>query len=274
MVCPTVKERETARTDLYLKLYRCFTIQKEMAFANCNNITSVMLPETIQQIGFRAFYCCSGITELTIPKSVYSIGKQILLGCSSLSTVYYNSNFSPIEGETPFNIESLSKIVFGDNLKAIPSYICYSCDNIKEVVIPEGITSIGSYAFAECSNLKSIELPSTLQDTGWYAFIDSGLEYVVIPNSVNSVYNSFRGCNFDYIVLPISVIAVPSQSFYVCNIDKVFYWGNYIDRQGVNISDSSQSLNRADWYYYSENEPSDLEYNYWHYVDGEIVIWE
>lgn len=258
------------------KQYENYTVTaiKDMAFANCNNITSFILPETIQQIGFRAFYCCSRITELTIPKSVYSIGKQILLGCSSLSTVYYNSNFSPIEGETPFNVESLSKIVFGDNLKEIPSYICYSCDNIKEVVIPEGITSIGAYTFAECSNLKSIELPSTLQYTGWYAFKDSGLEYVVIPNSVTRVENSFRGCVFDYIVLPTSVVAIPGQSFYVCNIGKIFYEGNYIDRQGVNISDSSQSLNRADWYYYSENEPSDLGYNYWHYVDGKIVIWE
>ena len=53
--------------------YPVTSIEKE-AFASCQYITSVTIPDTVVSIGYAAFYRCDGITSFTIPSSVTSIG--------------------------------------------------------------------------------------------------------------------------------------------------------------------------------------------------------
>ena len=66
----------------------------EGAFAECENITAIHIPDIVQTIGTRAFYGCTGLTEITIPASVTSIGTQIFFKADNLATVYYNSLYS------------------------------------------------------------------------------------------------------------------------------------------------------------------------------------
>lgn len=46
------------------------------AFANCINLTSVTIPNSVTSIGMLAFYKCDGLTSVTIPKSVMNIGER------------------------------------------------------------------------------------------------------------------------------------------------------------------------------------------------------
>ena len=67
--------------------------------------------------------------------------------------------------------------------------------NLRSVTIPEGVSIIGSYAFGNCTNLSYVYLPDTLEYIEGGAFYGTAIESIVIPPSVERVYDAaFYGC--------------------------------------------------------------------------------
>ena len=54
------------------------------AFADCTNMTSVTIPNTIASIGAYAFVGCTGLTNVVIPDSVRTINDETFMACSNL----------------------------------------------------------------------------------------------------------------------------------------------------------------------------------------------
>ncbi len=78
-------------------------------------------------------------------------------------------------------------IVLPDTIKTIPTATFYSLENLKTVVLSYQTTTIGSYAFSGCKNLKTINISNTVKSIGKYAFWDCDLDYVIIPDTVESL---------------------------------------------------------------------------------------
>ena len=246
----------------------------ENAFGNCSSVTAIALSSEVRDIGQRAFYKCTGINEIRIPSNVTYIGTQVFLGCENLTTLYYDSSYAPPEGGTFVKNEGLKKIVFGDNITEIPNYICYNCDNLEEIVLSKNTKYIGNYAFYYCTSVEKIELPNGLLNTGWYAFYGMNITEIIIPDSVESINHSFRECGkLEKIVLPVSVISAPGQTFYLCDsLKEVYYTGDELEWSAISIGDSSTILKQATVYYHSDSQPTESG-NYWHYVDGVPTPW-
>lgn len=112
-----------------------------------NNITSVVIPDTVTYIGNEAFRDCHSLKEIKIPDSVTSIGEFAFFNCSSLESVKLSNN-----------IKELSCTFEG-------------CENLKSVTIPESVSYING-AFGNCLNLKSLIIPESVE-----AFIFNFDEY-------------------------------------------------------------------------------------------------
>lgn len=56
------------------------------AFAGCEDLTSVTIPDGVESIDFGAFYGCASLTSVTIPDSVTSIGNAAFEDCTSLTS--------------------------------------------------------------------------------------------------------------------------------------------------------------------------------------------
>ena len=125
--------------------------------------------------------------------------------------------------------------------------------NATDIVVPSGVTSINRIAFQSCSNLTSIEIPASVTSIG---------------------SSAFSGCNnLTSIKIPASVTSIGSSAFEYCNnLTSVYYTGTASNWDNISINSGNSFLTDATIYYYSETEPSE-EGNYWHYVDGEIVVW-
>ena len=59
----------------------CVTSIGSPAFALCNKLTNITIPESVTRIGSSAFQGCYNLTSVTIPKSVTNIGIQAFYEC-------------------------------------------------------------------------------------------------------------------------------------------------------------------------------------------------
>jgi hypothetical protein len=83
------------------------------AFADCSNLTSITIPNSVTSIGEEAFWNCSRLTSITIPNSVTSIGISAFEDCSSLTSITCEAVNPPTLGDDVFE---------GVN-KSIPLYV-------------------------------------------------------------------------------------------------------------------------------------------------------
>ncbi len=143
------------------------------AFKNCSSLTSITLPNIIQQIGEYAFEGCSGLESVVIPNSVTSLGENVFSNCTSLVSV-----------------------TLPDTITYIPAAAFGGCTSLTTIEIPSVVTFIGNSSFSG-SGLTFIEIPYSVTDISGYAFQNcTELTSVVIPLSVNEVdFCAFKGCN-------------------------------------------------------------------------------
>ena len=224
------------------------------AFAYCNNLNSVSLPEGLRAIGNWAFRACTKLTSITIPSSVEKIGQEAFYHCKSLASliipqdsklttidayafencdslvsVFIPSSVEKIEIMAFSGISNLSSLVVDEKNKFYDSR--NNCNAIIETisnklisgcgttVIPEGITSIGEDAFRECSNLMSITIPQSVSEICSQAFLKcENLETVFILGKATIGINAFKDCNnLTSITLPDNVTNIGNYAFKNCS---------------------------------------------------------
>lgn len=187
------------------------------AFSECERLTYVEIPSTVEKIGDRAFYGCTGLTEITIPESVVDIGTQIFYKAYNLSTVYYNSPYSSTVN--PFLArEHITRIVFGGN--AVPAYICSKNDTVKEVEILDGVKHVYVGAFSECSGIESITIPRSVESVAEYAFAECpSLRSVTVGKRVGLICEStFYNCDsLESVSLPDGIVSIGELAFADCD---------------------------------------------------------
>lgn len=174
-----------------------FTVIPQYAFYYMENVESVVLPETITQIGSYAFNGCSALEEITIPEGVNNIGSYSFTNCKSLGEIELPSTLTSIGAHAFNGCSSLSSIAVPDGVTAINNYTFYNCTNLSNVVLSDNITSINERAFASCSSLASINMPASLKTIGNFAFsYSSNLRNINLPASLETIGNgAFYGAN-------------------------------------------------------------------------------
>lgn len=85
------------------------------AFRNCEDLTSVILPSTIKEIGQEAFWECKNLTLVSIPEGVTTIGDYAFYACDSLKTLILPSSIKSI-GDRAFDLDYNTTIQDGDYL--------------------------------------------------------------------------------------------------------------------------------------------------------------
>ena len=144
------------------------------AFKNCQNLTGVSIPETIDIMNNGAFAGCTNLADITFPSVLTDLGPEVFTETAWFANqpdgvVYINNLLYTYKGEMPEN---------------------------TEITVQESCTSISYGAFNGQLNLTKVKLPSRLERIGAFGFGYSGIRQVSIPESCTNIYTrGFQGCN-------------------------------------------------------------------------------
>ena len=155
------------------------------AFALCDSLTEVTIPEGVTSIGNAAFSGCSSLTEVTIPKSVTSIGDSAFYNCDALKTVYYGGSQTDwgkisigSDNDPLLKAEIICAIQesngFAYTVTGDEATITGYTGSAKNIVIPselggKPVTAIADKAFYGYRT-PNIYIPKTIKAIGEYAF--------------------------------------------------------------------------------------------------------
>lgn len=136
-------------------------------------IATVTLPNSLKEIGTRAFSECANLTAIKIPNGVEKIGEGAFSLCRKV---------------TSFRIPNSVKTI-GDRAFSM-------CDVLKSVVIGSGVTSIGKSAFDSNDMLRTITcLATTPPDFKLHESVYDYVSVVLVPSGSVNDYKDAEGWN-------------------------------------------------------------------------------
>ncbi len=100
-----------------------------------------------------------------------------------------------IDDSAFFQSYELIKVTIPNSVQQIGYSAFSNCRKLESVNIPEGVAIIESTTFYCCYALTSITIPNTVKSIRRLALASTGLESVVIPNSVDSLVSAFNNCS-------------------------------------------------------------------------------
>ena len=170
---------------------------EDMAFSDCQSLEEVNIPEGVEKIGDFAFSGCEVLSKLIISSCTKTIGRGAFSGCISLEKVNVPEGAEQIGIAAFHNCKSLKEITIHSSIKVIAAFVFGECGSLDKVNGLKGVQSIEMGAFYGCKSLKTVVFSDSLKKIGDRAFQDSGLERILIPESVTFIdERAFESCKF------------------------------------------------------------------------------
>lgn len=158
------------------------------AFANCEQLENVTIPDTVWKIGASAFSGCTALQSVTVPASVTDMRESVFSRCTSLTDAVIQADISELPTATFNKCTNLVNVTLPDSLTGIGHYAFRSCEKLTAIDLPDGITDIRSNAFEGCTALQSLNLPDALEWMGDHLFYGcKSLTEISLPASVNHI---------------------------------------------------------------------------------------
>lgn len=211
---------------------------------NYDDINSIIIPNTVNEIGEECLAYCSGLNSLTIPfvgetiPSGTSANVNTLFGFifgrgsypgSTKTSQYYDSgntydyyipnslkkvtvNGGKVLYGSFSNCNNLTNIILSDNINIVQARTFYNCNNLISVTMPNSIDSriLREEMFRYCSNLVNVNIPNNIDTIYHYVFDNcSSLTNIIIPDSVTIIYEyAFSNTGLISVIIPNNVYFV------------------------------------------------------------------
>ena len=201
------------------------TTIESYAFSNCNTLTKILLPNSVNKIENGAFGGCSALISINIPKNVKKIGNNAFSSCVCLTSINIPEGVIEI-GQGAFSgCKSLSNILLPNSLNKIGDDAFFDCRTLSNITIPENVKEIGYGVFYNCSNLSTFngKLASNdgrclIIDGEIKSFAQANITQYTIPEGISKIGKKvFANCNkITNIIIPTGVTNIGSWSFFQC----------------------------------------------------------
>lgn len=129
-------------------------------------IKSVVIPDSVIEIGERAFYTCLQLEEVTMGNGVKKIGQEAFAGCFKMKTIHLSDSLQEISLRAFNFCESLEALELPSSLRNIEMEAFGNCISLKSLNIPDGVQAIPPGTFDRCSSMEELYIPSSVTKIG------------------------------------------------------------------------------------------------------------
>ena len=212
------------------------------AFANQTNLTSVVVPDSVESIGLGAFKGCDSLESISLPFVGASRDAEVYNGVFGYIFGYeikYNSEYSSSTayGQSSYSTEFVNSKYTSEPTGTTWQYTCYNTNvssysssyryrktsyyyyiptTLTSVVITDA-TVIPVAAFNGCANITSVVLNDKVETIEEYAFQNcTGLVSADIGTGLTEIgtYAFYNCTSLESIVVPSGVTTISSYAFY------------------------------------------------------------
>ena len=194
---------------------------KARAFKGCKNLTKVVIPKSVKKIGGNAFQWCSNLAEIELPDTLCELGGGAFYGCRALTSIALPPQLKELDGfvfGTFQNCTSLTSITITENLTVIGPHTFEGCLQLESINLHDGITKIGYDAFKDCVKFTEFRFPPKIKNlTGLSGCVN--LTKVTQPEQVETIgIHAFEGCaNLKEFVIQNTVTEIGEKAFAGCS---------------------------------------------------------
>ena len=172
------------------------------AFENCTGLSCITIPNSVTNMGFRAFDGCANLMSITIPfvgqcrggyrknyknETIKDSGMEQFASDLSdrIRSITITDDTDP--GEYAFaNLHVATNITLSANTDNIGKWAFGGCWELPSIVIPDAVTNIGERAFYNCRSLKSVKIGAGVKAIHSTAFSScTSIVEVCIPQFIS-----------------------------------------------------------------------------------------
>ena len=175
-----------------------------------SRITSVVLPEGLEEIQDAAFRYTPYLYTVILPQTLRKIGTCAFQKCESLRTIEIPNSVIEMGNSVFQECLGLLSVKISDSIKVIPVGTFSYCPFLSSYTGGASVERIEDAAFLDCMTLqKEIVFPETLRYIGYGAFYGCGLTRVEFAGVVDTID---RG-NFDNLRLLVLQNSTPPFTY-------------------------------------------------------------
>ena len=181
----------------------------DYAFAECENLEHIQLPDNLLSIGKMAFALCTALQEISIPKHVTRIQELTFFACLKLRKIVIPASVTTIEYGTFGGCRMLDSVIIesGNKNYIVEDGVIFTRDMTTLVAYPAGLKN------------TTYNVPNGVRQIGGWAFeAAERLNTVVLPNDLKFILvGAFTGCeSLSQVVLPKSLDLIADDAFVRC----------------------------------------------------------
>jgi len=160
-------------------------------FQGSDALTTVKLPNSLERIGQNVFKSCKGLTEITLPKNLKTIDYDAFEECYNLKSIKVDSVALETVNSSFYKAGKSSeecKVTFGKNVTVVPKDM-FAWSGITEVVFEgNSIKEIQESAFERCERIVTLNIPEGVTSVGINIISHcDGLKELTIPSTLTDI---------------------------------------------------------------------------------------